>query len=47
MQVRGTLTDFLDHLPTVAVVARATRGFGADWLDASPCCWPCRSSSRS
>ena len=32
MQVRGTLIDFLDRLPTVGVVARATRGFGADWV---------------
>ena len=33
LQVRGSLTDFLDRLPTVAVVARATRGFGTDWLN--------------
>jgi hypothetical protein len=32
MQMRGSLTDFLDRLPTVAVVARAIDGVGSDWL---------------
>ena len=32
LQARGGLTELLDRLPTISVVARATRGFGADWL---------------
>ena len=32
LHVTGRLTDVLDHLPTVGVVARVTHGFGADWL---------------
>jgi hypothetical protein len=33
LQVRGSLTDFLDRLPTVSIVARSTRGLGPDWLN--------------
>ena len=32
LQVTDRLIDFLDHLPTVWLVARSTHGFGADWL---------------
>ena len=32
VHLRGQLTDVLDHLPTVSLVARVTHGFGADWL---------------
>ena len=32
VHLRGQLTDVLDNLPTVGLVARVTHGFGADWL---------------
>jgi hypothetical protein len=32
VQVSGRLTDFLDNLPTLWLVARVTHGFGSDWV---------------
>ncbi len=32
LQLTGNLIDFLDHVPTVRVVARGSEGFGAGWF---------------
>jgi hypothetical protein len=34
LHVSGRLSYYLDHLPTVSLVARATDGFGFGWLEA-------------